>query len=296
MQFLGTAAAECYPNPFCDCPACQRARQSADHRLKRRRSSFLLDENNLLDFNADVMAACGEFGVSLCRLRNVFITHLHEDHFDYWNVAFLLMSAGKPGPINIYVSQEGYDGLMPLLEQMKQLPHTQMTDQLKQMEKVCRFVPVKPFETFETGAWRVTPVRGNHDSFFNGERSLLYLFENGQSSLLYATDTGRFVPQTLDYLKNKPLSTLIIEGSFGATILPKDAGHLDIESLCETIDLLEQQGTVTPQTGIYITHIAHWSKYGFDEFQDILQRRYGKRIWLAYDGLRIPPQGPLAGA
>lgn len=37
--FLGTGAAELYPNPFCGCPVCARARENRETRL---RSCFLL--------------------------------------------------------------------------------------------------------------------------------------------------------------------------------------------------------------------------------------------------------------
>ena len=38
--FLGTGAAEMYPNPFCGCETCERARQNRETRL---RAAFLLD-------------------------------------------------------------------------------------------------------------------------------------------------------------------------------------------------------------------------------------------------------------
>ena len=51
MIFLGTGASEAIPNPFCTCEVCRKARTSRDHREKRGRSAFSIDEENLIDFD-----------------------------------------------------------------------------------------------------------------------------------------------------------------------------------------------------------------------------------------------------
>ena len=83
MIFLGTAAGDLIPSPFCECPICAAARKSGERRHKRYHSMLLLDEENLIDFGPELGAACIEFGLSLSRLRNVFLTHFHEDHFAF---------------------------------------------------------------------------------------------------------------------------------------------------------------------------------------------------------------------
>ena len=45
MLFLGTGAAELYPNPYCNCEFCESLRQSGE--APRKRSSLLLDAHTL---------------------------------------------------------------------------------------------------------------------------------------------------------------------------------------------------------------------------------------------------------
>lgn len=287
MQFLGTAAAECYPNPFCKCPSCREARASADRRCKRRRSSLLYDEETLIDFNADVMYACAEFGVSLSRLKRVFLTHMHEDHFDYFNAAFINMSVTPAGPITFYASPAACSGFQDILDAVQSLPHTRLNDQLREMEQVARFVALDVGQTVELPGLRVTPVAARHDGFFRDEYGYNYLLEKPEHTTFYASDTGRLPQESMRFLQQYSVDTLIIEGSFGKTRLPEDAGHLDCFSLCETIDQLFQQGTLHRQSRIYVTHIGHKGIYNLFDYQRFLDSRYQGRVQVAWDGLVI---------
>src|ERR1700680_3510978 len=56
LRFLGTAASEGYPDAFCDCANCRRAREVRGRSL-RRRSAALVNDDLLIDFGPDLMAA-----------------------------------------------------------------------------------------------------------------------------------------------------------------------------------------------------------------------------------------------
>ena len=91
MRFLGTGAAELYPNPYCDCEVCERARRAKEIRL---RSAFLLNEHNMVDFGVDVLAASALYDIPLYAIENVFITHTHPDHFCLDNIGAATMAHG----------------------------------------------------------------------------------------------------------------------------------------------------------------------------------------------------------
>lgn len=287
MIFLGTAAAECCPDPFCSCAFCENARTTRDARELRRRSALLLDEENLIDFGPDVMSACGAYGVSLAKLKNIFVTHLHEDHFSYWNIAFLLCSLTPPPKPRIFMSEQAAEGLNDILQLLRSSRHAQMAGQIKESEQAISLRTVRPFERIilESGL-AVMAVQGNHESFLQGERSLNYLFQKDGHTLFYASDTGRFLPSAYDALREYRLDKLVIEGSFGAKALPEGAGHLDYFSLCDTLEALMAQGTMTRHTRVFVTHIAHHARMSHDEYERKLQERFGEGIQLAYDGLR----------
>src|SRR5712692_8878927 len=81
LRFLGTAASEGYPDAFCDCDNCRRARERGGRSL-RRRSAALIDDELLIDLGPDLMAAALMDGLSLAKVRYCLQTHEHADHLD----------------------------------------------------------------------------------------------------------------------------------------------------------------------------------------------------------------------
>lgn len=67
MIFLGTGAAEMYPDPFCACERCERVRLDGE--------TLLADIYTCIDFGPDVLAASQQYNAPLYDLRNIFITH-----------------------------------------------------------------------------------------------------------------------------------------------------------------------------------------------------------------------------
>lgn len=288
MIFLGTAAAEGYPDPMCTCPSCTEALHSEDPKLKRRRSALLLDEQNIVDFGPDVMYACAEYGCSLAGLCNIFLTHVHEDHFSLWNFGYAEMGVTDKSPMTLYLSPQAHAGLTHIIGQVKGFSPA-LRRELEGGEQYYRMVPLEPYKEYKIDDMRVLPLRGRHSGYIEGESSLNYVFKTPGQTVLYACDTGSFLPESMEALKDYPLDIAVIEGSFGKTQLPPGDGHMDRVSLCATIDALMEQGTILPQTRIYITHIGHKGIYNHYDYEAFLQARYGGQIQVAYDGLHVPP-------
>ena len=64
MLFLGTAAAECCPNPFCSCDFCERAAIRLIL-VNGDAGVLLLDQENLIDFGPDALSAAALLGLTL---------------------------------------------------------------------------------------------------------------------------------------------------------------------------------------------------------------------------------------
>ena len=64
LKFLGTAAAEAIPALWCECPVCRRAKELGGREL-RRRCSYLIDRDTLIDFGPDAYWQVTEFGIDL---------------------------------------------------------------------------------------------------------------------------------------------------------------------------------------------------------------------------------------
>ncbi len=81
VTFLGTSAANAYPEAFCRCDNCTRARALGGPSL-RKRSAALVNDDLLIDLGPDVMSAAQLHGVPLTGVRYCLQTHAHADHLD----------------------------------------------------------------------------------------------------------------------------------------------------------------------------------------------------------------------
>ena len=159
MRFLGTGAAELYPNPYCDCEVCERARRAKEIRL---RSAFLLNEHNMVDFGVDVLAASALYDIPLYAIENVFITHTHPDHFCLDNIGAATMAGKRSGhwPIRFYLSASAKAWLEQYLAAVRPLyGGASEVDALLQMGR-AEFCAVEPYRWFEAGGpfsrWKPT--------------------------------------------------------------------------------------------------------------------------------------------
>lgn len=81
LTFLGTGAANAYPEAFCRCENCLRARALVGPSL-RKRSAALINDDLLIDLGPDIMTAASIHGCPLTHVRYCLQTHGHADHLD----------------------------------------------------------------------------------------------------------------------------------------------------------------------------------------------------------------------
>ncbi len=91
ILFLGTGAAEGWPGVFCQCRCCEKARALGGKNL-RTRSSVQIDGEYKFDLPPDTYHHVLTHNLNLADIRHLFITHCHEDHF-YWKE---LAMRGRP--------------------------------------------------------------------------------------------------------------------------------------------------------------------------------------------------------
>ena len=82
LTFLGTAAAEGMPALWCECPTCAEAKKLGGKEI-RRRCSYLLDGDTLIDFGPDAFWQSIEFNIDLTAIDRIVFTHAHSDHRRY---------------------------------------------------------------------------------------------------------------------------------------------------------------------------------------------------------------------
>lgn len=284
MRFLGTGAADVIPCPLCSCPLCEDARR--DPARGRFRSMFQLDEENLIDCGPEFAAAGIRFGLSFEKLKNVFITHTHEDHLDLSNAGFVRNSRTRSNiPVEVYLSEAGYDYVMTMFEAAK--------DRFPSLEGVRGILqdsihlhPVSAGIPFTAGGYSVLPVNTSH-RVSPTETALNYRFEKDGVSLLYACDTGLYLPESIDLLANSRLDYLIMEGTWGDRTDKSTATHLNAFAFLDQLNTFTAHGIIDDHTQVFVSHINHMHSMTHEDYQRFMDQRAGRPVTVAWDGLTI---------
>ena len=79
IRILGSAAAEAVPSLWCQCEVCRIARQNGGKDL-RRRTSYIIDGDTMIDFGPDAFWQTWDAGVLWEELKQIIFTHQHSDH------------------------------------------------------------------------------------------------------------------------------------------------------------------------------------------------------------------------
>lgn len=285
--FLGTGASEGIPAAFCNCPTCTRAREFGGRNI-RYRSSFLIDEENIIDLGPDFYHQVTENRLNMIGLRNIFVTHSHEDHISIPELG--TRSSAIPNPeqtVNIYGSEKALGFIHDMM--LRYLP-SENRKKPNHCFSLYRFQALKPFETYFIDGLTVVPIESSHYGTAPDELGMNYLITDRASRrFLYACDTGWYGENSWDYLRNNEIKPdyLVIECTYGTWELPYHSpGHLDYANLRLFLEKMSELGCITTETPVYVTHISHLNAHGYDEMRAYFNSLPWNLIQ-AYDGMRI---------
>src|SRR4051794_29048755 len=221
-RFLGTAAAEGYPDAFCGCANCRRARELGGTSL-RNRSSLLINDDLLIDLAPDLLAASLAHGIALDQVAYCLQTHEHSDHLH--PSLFLARSpfcgVHDAPRLHFYATQGAIDTALRGLGKAAHLLTSGTSEELN-----LALYPIEPFQDFAVGPYRVRSVMAAHDPSIV---ALLYIIEREGRRLFYATDTGPLPEATWAALAawGGQFDVVIMDHTFG-TGRPS-TGHLNGE-------------------------------------------------------------------
>lgn len=266
LCFLGTAAAESYPAPFCQCDNCRVARRNRGRDL-RRRSALLVNDDLLLDFGPDVFQALQQFGLTAYRLRTLCLTHGHADHLAADNLYYRLegfISQTSLPPLAILGPQDALDQvagvLAPRLEEAR-----------------VRLVALVGGDEVQSDGYTIRALPAHHGD--GKRRCLVYLVGAKGRRFLYGTDTGPLPQQAWDMLAVAPPDLAILDATMGTG---PGNGHMGMEQVIEAAARLRRLGK--PDMTIIAHHFSHQANPSYEE----LVRLYGAHdIRVSYDGMTI---------
>ncbi|MBE1445902.1 MBL fold metallo-hydrolase [Paenibacillus sp. OAS669] len=266
IHFLGTAAAEGFPNAFCRCEYCVRARQLGGKNI-RTRSSAIIDDVIKFDYSPDSYMQSLRDNIDFSAIEHLLVTHTHMDHLNALDLECRRagIAHNLDRPLHIY----GNDAVMY---------HVRTAIGRFEGERFA-FHLLRPFETITVGDARVTPLLADHDRM---ETCLLYVVEKQGKKLLYGHDSGWFPELTWTWLQGKQLDAAILDCTHGYTGKSRDRNHMCIETVLEAQREFHKGNILKEDGRIIVTHFSHNSRLLHDEFVEIFKP---SGVVVAYDGM-----------
>lgn len=278
FTFMGTAAGCGVPSFFCDCPACEEAREHPELArgdcgvMIRGDGSSFVDPSGepctqdtpgahtptlMIDTPPDTRHQLLRENVR--RVDEILFTHCHFDHIGGLGEYEYLVALARGGkPLPIYASEEALQGIMAEFHYMDYTlePHV-----------------IQPFEThvFDGVSYTALPV--THAPGTYG-----YLIDTGATRLFYASDTGPLPAETAERIRG--VDILAMDATFWKSNWNPNDHHSIQECIAEGIELDAKE--------IYLTHMCmHYDEpISYAELTDYLDQYHG-RVKPAMDGLSI---------
>ncbi len=278
ITFLGTAAANAFPEAFCQCPNCVEARRLGGRSL-RKRSAALINADLLIDLGPDIMTAAQWHGCSLLNVQYCLQTHPHADHMDLSHLLSRSREYGTLGTpcLHFYASRETIQKAAETF--IRDLEGYSLLSPEAETRLNLKIHPVEPFQTVALGGYRVTPFPANHAP---GAGALLYAIEAGGKCVFYGTDTAYLTEATWQAFRARHMrfEVVILDHTYG----PGQPGgdHLSASQVIECLTRMRAEGSLSPAGRLVATHIAHEGNPAYPELVAFAQR-HGYEV--AYDGL-----------
>lgn len=280
ITFLGTSAANAYPEAFCSCENCQKARKLRGPDL-RKRSSILINDDLLVDLGPDIMSASHMHDISLTNVQYCLQTHPHADHLDLTHLLSRSPEYGTQGTpiLNFYASQETLEAADTTFT--RDLADFSLLSSEAEARLRLKIHPIFSFQPFHVGQYKIIAFQANHQP---NPGAFLYSIEENSKSIFYATDTAAFLAQTWETFIRFDLhfDVMVFDHTYGPG---QDASnHLSAQLVIEYVQRARSEGILKPSGRALGTHISHEGNPTHSELSEYASM-YGYEI--AYDGLTV---------
>lgn len=278
LLICGSGASEAVPALFCDCKVCREAWKRGGKNF-RSRTAYQLGDEIRIDFGPDIMLHREKYGLHYERLRHIFITHPHRDHF-------------TPVQITYHKESENYDKQGGNADIVNPLFLYGTDSTRKIMAATPYFDPEAmkfSFKLLEHGKQiflpkygiRVTAVNANHDASVES-MNLIFEMHNGYTFFI-GTDSGRIPRESWNLIADFKFDLMIIDATAG--LLPiEDGGHMTAQQALDTIRRFRQEGIAKSSCRFVTNHFAHCGGMLHEELEEFFLPH---KVEPAYDGMRI---------
>src|SRR5258708_19194470 len=161
FTFLGTAAANAFPEAFCKCPNCAQARTLGGPSL-RKRSAALINNDLRIDLGQHIMSASHMHGCSLDEVRYCLQPHPHADHLDLSHLLSRSPAYGVVGShvLDFYASRETLERAAETFE--RDLAGYGLLSPEAEKYLNIKIHQIQPLESFAVGTYSVMAFPANH--------------------------------------------------------------------------------------------------------------------------------------
>lgn len=280
ITFLGTAAANAFPEAFCRCKNCKEARILGGPSL-RKRSSLLINDDLLIDLGPDIITAALMHDLPLTNVQYCLQGHPHADHLDPSHFLSRSPGYGVVGAprMHFYASAGTLQATAKLLE--RDCAPGGFLDPEVGENLNLEVHQVETLQTFTCGRYEVTPFPASHDPMVE---PLLYAVKSEGHSIFYGTDTAALPEQTWQafYKFGVEFDLVILDHTYG----PEEEGddHLNAQEFIDHVTRMRSEGLIKENGQAFATHIAHEGNPVHPELAAFASQ-HGYEI--SYDGLTI---------
>ena len=238
LTFLGTAAANAFPEAFCKCSNCQTARNLGGKSL-RKRSSALINDDLLLDLGPDIMASSQMHNISLTNVQFCLQTHPHADHMDLSHLLSRSPGFGVIGAPRLHFHASPQTLTRADQTFRRDLRGFGLFDKQGEQELNLAIHAIEPLTPMKVGEYRVVAIPANHARNFGAS---LYAIEKDGCRIFYGTDTAEFLDETWQAFRDHELcfDLVILDHTYG----PDEPGsdHLSARQVAEHTSRMREEG------------------------------------------------------
>lgn len=272
IQFLGTAAAEGVPAPFCECDMCTYARKIGGKEI-RKRCSILVNDDLIIDLGPDILWNSLVYNLNYRLIKYIVISHSHFDHMCLISFMMALPKYRRQTlpQITILGSEDSYRALIKRLECFEE----------EAFWATFSFQVIKQGDSIEIGEYIISAFGSNHDE---KEQCLLYAIVSDNSQIFYGTDSRPYKIEQILSEKDKYLFDVIISDCTYGGHKNVSGRHMGLYDNAIIFSSMRQLGVLKKSARYILTHFSHDSLDTFRELRDMAKEN-GMEI--AYDGMEI---------
>ena len=271
LLFCGTGSWEAMPGAFCRCRICSHALAHGGKDV-RTRTCYNLGDDLQVDFGPDVIAQRDLHRLDYDKLRYLFISHPHEDHFSPMHLVMRDINTRSRHPLQLVGSQESLD-----------MYRNWFDADPERQNVILREIHAGDAVTLPENGVRLTAVPANHN---RGVGAFNYVVETENGAVIFlGTDTGFLKPEAWEILEGFRFDLVVLDCTAGLLDVPKTNSHMSAPQVIEVVGLFREKRLLDPGCRIFTNHISCLSQMTHEE-----SCRYfaPHGVTPAYDGLAVP--------